>query len=148
MHPDKKKTMTRAQAEKLLSRHYAEGDAFVNHPNYHVRRKAWRKAGGHVPADTMEVEALIKSIAPNLISYNDRERVNELWRGFHFLMDYALEAQSMREAHEQKAGQDVALTTDAVDEMLGVDSQVNANIDHEDRAMEAAEMRAEQAATE
>jgi hypothetical protein len=47
-------TLTRAQAERAIADSKApflDSLSFATHPNYHVRRKAWRKAGSHIPED-------------------------------------------------------------------------------------------------
>ena len=65
---DKPSTVTRARAERALAAG-ADPQQFANHPNYHVRRKAWRKAGfqllsvgNNTPQNREQDERLLRSL--------------------------------------------------------------------------------------
>jgi hypothetical protein len=62
---DNKKTVTRAQAERALAAG-ADPIKFKNHPNYHVRQKAWRKDGRHLGTDPVEAKRFLDSIKMKL----------------------------------------------------------------------------------
>lgn len=53
------KKMTRTQAEKAISRDGVDAATELHdHPNYHVRRKAWVKCGSHLPESEADRKAL------------------------------------------------------------------------------------------
>lgn len=57
------KKFTRAEAEKALAKGADPSEKrFVQHENYHVRAKAWRKMGMPLPDDVSEQEKFLKSI--------------------------------------------------------------------------------------
>lgn len=62
------KKMTRAQAEKAISREGVDAATeLLDHANYHVRRKAWVKLGSQLPeseADRTALYTRLKMKAP------------------------------------------------------------------------------------
>jgi hypothetical protein len=59
----RKKLFTRAKAEALLaSGANPNEDRFVKHENYHVRQKAWKKAGMPLPENEDERAKFLSTI--------------------------------------------------------------------------------------
>ena len=55
------KNMTRAKAEAALSTGESP-EGFVDHPNYHVRLKAWKKMGKPLPENGAEVDVFLAKL--------------------------------------------------------------------------------------
>ena len=57
----KEKKYTRMQAERALTAGM-DPEMFVKHPNYHVKKKAWKKMGMPLPDDAGERVKFLASI--------------------------------------------------------------------------------------